>query len=192
MADPTFNDVLQEAVASASPDKIMIDTLSIYYDGLVDDGDQPSELYLFNGDNAHAVTQDGVPQLFARIEASAARNGGQMATFLGLPFQFALPPMNTDAVTAASLTIDSVGREMHEVLELASKAGKRIEVTLRTYWKDHEDDGPQNLPPRRFLMVGVTGANGAVSGRLAFLSIGNRPFPFDTYKPDAFRTLANA
>src|SRR3989304_5127951 len=59
--DPTLDGGLQEAYASASPDKILIDTISIYYDGLVDGEDNPAELYLFNGENSTTVSEAGGP-----------------------------------------------------------------------------------------------------------------------------------
>lgn len=189
MPDPSLNEVLQEAYASASPDKIIIDTISVYYEGLVDGDDEPDELYLFKGENATAVSEAGVPLLTARIEASAARNAGEVVTFLGIPFDLTLPPMTTEAVAAAQITIDSVGREMHDALEAAAKGGKQIEITYRSYVKGLEDGGPQSLPPRKFIMTGASGANASVGGRLAFISIGNRQYPFDSYRPDIFRTL---
>src|SRR5581483_11030388 len=189
MPDPTLNDVLQEAYASASPDKIIIDTVSIYYAGLVDDHGDPAELYLFSGENSTTVREDGVPLLVARIEAAAARNPGALVTFLGIPFQLTLPAVNIEAVAAAQFTIDSVEREMHAVLEAAAKSSKQIEVTYRSYVKGLEDAGPQSLPPRKFIMQGASAGNASASGRLAFLSIGNIPYPFDTYRAETFRTL---
>lgn len=192
MPDPTLDEVTQEAYASASPDKLMIDTISIYYDGLVDDDDNPSELYLFDGNNSHAVNEEGVPLLVARIEADAPRNAGAVITMLGIPFVITPAPMTTETVAAAQLSIDSVGHESHDLLEAAAKGGKQIEVTYRLYRSGAEDEGPQSLPPRRFIMVGATGSNASVDARLVFLAIGKKPFPADTYRPDEFRTLAYA
>lgn len=190
--DPTLNDVLQEAYASASVDKVIIDTLSFYYDGLVNDDEQPDEVYLFKGENYSSLTEDGVPLLLARIEAGAARNAGQVVTFRGVPFALTLPPMTNEPVAAAQLSIDSVNREMHDLLEAAAKGGKAIEVTYRSYVVGLENDGPQSLPPRRFLLSGVTGNNASVQGRLMFLHIGSRAYPFDSYRPETFRTLQYA
>lgn len=189
MPDPTIDDVLAEAYASASPDKVLIDTISIYYDGLVNDDGDPDELYLFKGDNADEITSEGVPIKMARIEAGAARNADTLVTFLGIPFSITLPPVNDAAVASAILTIDSVKREMHDALEAAAKGGKAIEVTYRTYVLGNESDGPQSLPPRKFLFTNAVAGNQSVDGRLAFIAIGNRPYPFDSYRPDTFRTL---
>lgn len=189
MPDPTLDDVLNEAYASASPDKIIIDTISIWYDGLEPTEGGDEELYLFRGENATQITDAGVPLLTARIEADARRNAGDLVTFLGIPFNITLPPMTTEAVAAAQLSIDSVGREAHDLLEAAAKGGKQVEVTYRCYVQGNETVGPQSLPPRRFVMIGATGANAAVDARLVFLAIGNRPYPFDSYRPNTFRTL---
>lgn len=192
MPDPTLDEVLQEAYASAAPDKIVIDTISVYYDGLLNAQAEPDELYIFGGENASAVDEKGVPLLVARIEQDALRHGGELVTFLGIPFSITLPPMNTEAVAAAQITIDSVGREMHDILEAAAKAGKQIEITYRAYVRGNETEGPQSLPPRKFIFTGAVAANASVSGRLAFLAMGNRPYPFDTYTPEVFRTLQYA
>src|SRR3972149_6914090 len=170
--DPTLDEVLQEAYASASPDKILIDTISIYYDGLVDGEDNPAELYLFNGENSTTVSEAGEP-----------------VTYLGISFKIVLAPMNNEPVASAMLTVDSVGREMNDALEAAAKGGKAIEVTYRLYVKGQETVGPQSLPPRKFVFSGAEAANASVNGRLAFLAIGNRAYPFDSYRPENFRTL---
>lgn len=190
MPDPSLDDVLAEAFASASADKQIIDTISIWYDGLqpTDGGDE--ELYLFNGDNATTITEDGVPLLTARIEAGAPRNAGQLVTFIGIPFSITLPSMADEAEASAQLRVDSVGREMHTLLEAAAKGGKTIYVTYRAYVKGTETDGPHNLPPRRFIFSDAAAMNDAVEGRLAFLAIGNRAYPFDSYTPDRFPTLS--
>lgn len=192
MPDPTLDEVLQEAYASASPDKVIIDTISVYYDGLVNAQNAPDELYLFTGENATEVSDEGLPLLLARIEDDAPRRAGELVTHLGIPFAITLPPMTTDSVAAAQITIDSVGRELHDILEAAAKAGKPIEITYRAYVKGLETLGPQSLPPARFVLVGANGGSASVSGRLAFLSIGNRPYPFDIYSPETFRTLQYA
>jgi hypothetical protein len=189
MPDPTLDEVMEEAYASASSDKILIETISIYYSGLINDVGQPDEVYLFNGDNSASVSDEGVPLLPARLEEGAERNSGQVVTFLGRPFTIVPAPMNTESIVVGSLRIDSVGREMHDMLEAAAKGGKAIEITYRTYIKGNELTGPQSLPPRKFHLQGATGDNTSVSGQLAFIAIGNRPYPYDSYRPDRFKTL---
>ncbi|MEX0752361.1 MAG: DUF1833 family protein [Xanthobacteraceae bacterium] len=189
MPDPTLNEVMEEAYASASPDKIIIETISFYHAGMVNGLGNPDEVYLFNGNNGTSVTEEGIPLLSARIEPSAARNAGQVVTFLGRPFAITLPSMRDEVVASAALAVDSVNREMHNLLETAAKGGKQIEVTYRSYIKGVELDGPQSLPPKKFILTGVTASGNGIAGRLAFLAIGNRPFPFDTYRPDKFKTL---
>jgi hypothetical protein len=192
MPDPTLNEAIQEAYASATPDKLMIDTLSIYYDGLVNDLDQPAELYLFDGNNPTSVTDAGVPLLLAKIEDTAPRAGGEMVTFIGVPFSITLPEMSTEAAVSAALQIDNVGREASDLLAAAAQGGKAITVTYRNYRAGAEASGPQNIPPRVFTLYDAEAAAGSVTGRLGFLSIGNRRFPFEPYRPDRFRTLQYA
>jgi len=185
----TLSEVELEAYASASGDKIVIETLSFYYDGLVNDNDEPAEFYLFNGDNAASVTEDGVPLLPARIEAGADRNAGSVVVFQGRPFTLTPAPMNTDGVVLGALQVDSVGREMHDLLSAAAKGGKAIYVTFRRYHHGHELDGPLDLPPQVFFLQSAFGDNDSVSGQLAFIAIGNRAYPEDAYRPVPFTTL---
>lgn len=192
MPDPTISEAMQEALANASTDKILIGTISIYFEGLQDDDGNPDELYLFGGENSHAVTDDGVPLLYARIEDGAPRNAGQIVEFKGVPFNLTLPPMTGDASAVAQLSVDSVDRKGHALLEAAATGGKRIYVTVRFYISGAEADGPTSLPPRRYIMVGAAGANAAIEAGLTFLALGNKPFPAETYTPEDFRTLAYA
>src|SRR3989304_548487 len=129
--DPTLDEVLQEAYASASPDKILIDTISIYYDGLVDGEDNPAELYLFNGENSTTVSEAGVPMLTARIEDGAARHAGGLVTYLGLAFKIVLAPMNNEPVPSHLIPVNINHNETSPALKAPSKGVKAIEVTYR-------------------------------------------------------------
>lgn len=192
MPDPSLSEAMQEALANASTDRILIDTISIYFDGLVDDEGNPSELRLFGGENAHAVRDDGVPLLYAKIEDDAEREAGEIVEFLGVPYQLMLPPMTSQSVAAAQLSVDSVDRKAHSLLEQAALSGKQITVTLRFYIAGEEATGPTSLPPREFIMVGGSGANASIDARLVFIAIGKKPFPATTYTPERFGTLVNA
>jgi len=182
---------MREAYASASSDKILIDTLSFWFEGM-EPSPGASELYLFNGDNPTVVDDNGVPLLNARIEASSLRDAGRIVTFIGIPFSITLPAISVDTVVSAQLTVDSVNREGHDLLEAAAKGGKPIEVTFRTYILRSELDGPSNDPPLRFRFAGASADNNSVTGRLEFLAIGNVPFPRDIYRPERFPTLSYA
>jgi hypothetical protein len=69
MTNPSMSEALQEAYASADPDQVIIEALSIYYDGLARRRRQPGGSASFScGDNPTSVSDDGVATLLARLE----------------------------------------------------------------------------------------------------------------------------
>lgn len=192
MPDITLSAALQEAFASADPDAPIIDTLSIYYSGLLDDLGNPADLFIFNGYEPTRVKSDGVRELDARLEATAARHGGLVVTYTGIPFSITLSGTSTDPVPRATLTIDNIKQEMIDLLIAASQSNKAIEVIYRQYIVGSEMVGPENNPPIQFNLVDVEVAATTASGSLVTLTIGNRRFPFELYKASRFPTLPYA
>ncbi len=192
MPDLTLSEALEDAYASADPDTPIIDTLSIYYDGLLDDDDVAADLFLFTGFEATRVNADGTRELDAKLEATAARRAGQTVTFSGVPFSINLSGTSTDPVPRATLTIDNINREMIDLLIAASQAAKAIEVVYRQYLVGSELVGPENDPPIMFNLVDVQANATSATGRLVTLTLGNRPFPYEVYKPSRFLTLQYA
>ena len=186
-----LSDALKEAYASADGDLVAIDTIGIYFDGLVDEtSGLPADVFLFNGNNPTAVSDGGAALLIARLEAAAPRNAGELVNFRGIPFSITRPEMTTAAVPSATLTIDNIGREMVELLKQAATGGKSIYVTYRQYIAGFESDGPENTPPPVFSLVDVNVGNSA-TGTLFPRIVGNRRFPFETYTAQRFKTLLN-
>lgn len=192
MSDPSLSDAIKEAYASADSSQPITETISVYYAGLVDDLENPTELYLFTGANYSSIRDDGVPLLDAKIEAGAARNAGEAVSFLGVPFQITLPDVTENPQVVANITIDNVGREMSDLLAAAAISGQAVFITYRPYIVGSELDGPESEPPITFQLGNVKAPGNTVTADLLTLTIGNRRFPFQTYTPDRFKTLQYA
>lgn len=189
MADLTLSEALEEAYASADPDVPIIDTLAVYYNGLVDDNGDPSDLFIFGGYNPTIIAPDGTRTLRARLEATAARKAGQIVDFIHVPFSITLPELTTEPIPNANVSIDAVGREITDLLAAAAQSGQAIEITYRAYLVGSETVGPENSPPIVFNLVDVQADTVSANGRLITLTIGSRRFPFERYTPSRFRTL---
>jgi hypothetical protein len=189
MPSPTLSDAIKEAYASASSAAPAIETISVYYNGLVDDDDNPTELYIFTGANATSYRDDGLPLLSGKIEATAARNAGDVVTFLGIPFAITLPNVTEDPEVTAQITVDNVGREMSDLLAAAATSGNAVYMTYRPYIAGSELEGPEADPPITFILKNVQAPGSTVTADLITQTIGNRRFPFETYTPERFPTL---
>jgi hypothetical protein len=189
MIDESLSEALKEAYASASANTPIIPTLSVYYDGLLNDDNDPDELYLFNGFNYDTLDANGVPKLTAMIESLNAINGGRLVEFTGIPFQIGNPNVTEEAQVSASVTIDNVQQEMIDLLIRAASLGKSIQVTYREYLPDGKLVGPENDPPLRLKLFNVKANSVNVTGSLTTLSIGNRRFPYELYDAARFKTL---
>jgi hypothetical protein len=189
MSDPTISQALEEAYASAPADRPLIHTLSIRYDGLVDDALDPTEIYIFQGFDGDRVSAEGVPLKDFRIEAGAAINGGAVVEFVAVPFDATMPNVTSQGLAKGKLRVDGVGREITDHLLAAMEAGVSIEVTYRAYIGGLEDDGPQNVPPIVFGLENVTATSSEISGDISLPNLGNKRFPAETFTTDRFPAL---
>jgi hypothetical protein len=189
MPNITLSDALEEAYAAADPDIPIIPTISIYFDGLVDDADAPADVFLFDGANPTRINDDGSRELDAVLESTAPRRASSSVMFSAVPFSISIPDTTTDPTPRATLTVDNVGREMIDLLIQAAQGGKAIYITYREYLVGSEGAGPENDPPLKFNLVEVSASGVSVSGRLITLTVGSRRFPWQSYSPSRFPTL---
>jgi len=192
MTNIALSDALEEAYAAADPDVPIIPTISIYFDGLVDDADAPADVFLFDGMNPTRINDDGSRELDATLEATAPRQPGALVTFSGAPFTISVPDTTTDPTPRATLTVDNVNRAMIDLLIQAAQGGKAIYITYREYLVGGETGGPENDPPLVFNLVEVAATGVSVTGRLITHTIGSRRFPWQSYSALRFPTLQYA
>ena len=190
MPDPTISDALAEAYASAPADKVLIHTLSLWFAGLVDDDDDPTELYFFEGFTGDRRRDDGVPLRDMRLEPDARYHGGDVVEWIGVPFRVVLPDVSTRPLPKGQIIIDNVGREVADVLMQAVASGANVEITYRAYLSGMEDDGPQNDPPMVFQLQNVTIDATQVKGEVTVANIAGKRFPGERYTVARFPALS--
>jgi hypothetical protein len=166
-------DDLREAYAAAPADTVILHTLEIWHPSF----DQPIR-----------VVRDMV-DLEARLEARAARDGGQRVTFIALAFDLDLPPVDTAPVPEIAITLDNVGQEIIDALEAAAISQDKIEVIYRPYLST-DLEGPQMDPPITLTLAEVEADTLRISGRARMLDAGNKSLPSITYTAQRFPGLA--
>lgn len=188
MSDPSLSEALADAYASAPSDTVLIHTLSIYYAGLLVDG-QPSEIYIYNGFTGDEDLPDGGYTKQFRIEDGARANAGAVVDAIACPFDIILPNVASQQTVKGQLQVDGVGSELSGPLMEAVALGSGIEITYRPYLTGLELDGPQMLPPIVFTLTNVQLTLTRVSGDISVANIGMRRFPGDSYRAAQFPAL---
>ncbi len=191
MPDTTLSEALQEAYASHPAETPLVDTLSFYYDGLVDAEGADMEVYIFQGFVGDRTSPEGVPLKDFRLEPGARFLGGEVVEFLGLPFEIVLPDVTTQPLAKGQLVVDGVGREITDKLLEAVALGVSLQVTYRGYLEGLEDDGPQHDPPIRFGLSNVTANALQIRGDITVTRVGNGRSPAETYTIERFAALGN-
>ena len=112
MPDPTLDDAIREAYASAPADEVILDTLELRHPTFFDEEGQPTAI---------RVVRDH-KDLVARLEDDAPMNAGEAVTFRRCAFELRLAPIETVAVPEMELAIDNVSTELMEHLRRRSAA----------------------------------------------------------------------
>ena len=126
--------------------------------------------------------------LIARLEAGAPVDAGQMVSFIALGFELELPVKESIAVPEITLSMDNVGREITDALDLAATSMEKIEMTYRPYLSA-DVEGPQMEPPITLTLADVEATPLSVTARARLLDIGNLAFPGLDYKAANFPGL---
>ncbi|CAA7615105.1 DUF1833 family protein [Magnetospirillum sp. SS-4] len=173
MPDPRLSQALREAYAAAPADTVILHTLEIWHPTFT----EPIRVVRDHAD------------LTARLEAGAARDGGQRVTFIALTFDLDLPPVDTGPVPEIAVTLDNVGRELSDALEAAAISQDRIEVIYRPFLST-DLEGPHMDPPITLTLAEVEADTLRVTCRARMLDAGNKSFPSITYTAQRFPGLA--
>ncbi len=188
MPDVTIDEALAEAYASAPADRPVINTLSIWFDGMVDENGSGTEIYLFQGFDGDRRSPEGVPLRDLVLEPGARFHGGEVVGFVGLPFEIVLPDVSTQQLARGQLRVDGVGREISRELTKAIELSTPIEVTYRPYIEGLEAEGPQ-AKPIRFGLANVSATATLVSGDIVLRHVSDRKFPREVYDIERFPAL---
>jgi len=201
MPNPALSAAIKEAYASAPSDEVVLHTLEIRHSSFTTPirvvRNYPNEQRWIDlgGEDVSAVLdglEDDIRQrvgLVARLEADAPVDAGELVAWIALAFEFDLPDVDTIPVPEISITMDNVGREMSDALDLAVVSQEKIEVTYRPYLAS-DIDGPQMDPPITVMLSDVQATPLQVTGRARMLDIGNKAFPSRFYTAKEFPGLA--
>lgn len=174
MPDPTLSDAIREAYASAPVDEVIYHTLEIWHPSFT----QPIR-----------VVRDR-DALDARIEAGAARNAGEIVTFIAWGFDIVPPDQTSTGVPQAVIEIDNVSREITAQLDLAVQDTDPVTAIYRAYLSDALDDGPENDPPLELTLLSVTADMFRIRATAGFPNLLNKQFPALEYDLETFPGLA--
>ena len=201
MPDTNLSDALKEAYASAPADVIILDTLEIRHPTF----DQPirvvrnyadQETWLTLGGASVQAVLDGLTVeeqdrvgLVARLEVGAPEDGGVMVPFYAMAFNLELPPVDTMPVPEISVSIDNVGQEISDALDLAVESQDDVQITYRPYLSN-DIEGPDMDPPLTMTLFEADATPLHASGRARMLDIGNKAFPAVYYTALKYPGLA--
>lgn len=173
MPDPTLSAAIAEAYASAPVGQVVWETLEIWHP-------------IFSA--PIRVVRDRVA-LDARIEAGAARDAGDVVTFVPYPFDIVPPDMYAATIPQATIEIDNITREIGRQLDLAIVAGETTVVIWRSYLSGHQMDGPEHVPPLQMEVKAVTTTVSRARITVGFRDLLNQAFPSLDYDTETFPGL---
>jgi hypothetical protein len=158
---------LKRVYASAPQDARYIETLELSHSRF------PRTIYITNDlQQWEFLLEDSRAQLFQIV-----------------PFKVILPTSDGKGNQDLSITIDNIGREAVEALELASgDPTENIAVVYRVYL-DRSFSAPQTDPPLRLTLTNVVVTLDAITGAATRADTLNRPFPSVLYRTDTFPGL---
>ena len=206
MPDPSLDQAIREAYASAPADTVILHTLELRHPAFVDDDGRPTavrvvrnfadeESWLRLAGAEVRTVLDAMPAegrdlvgLVARLEADAPKDAGRMVPFIALAFDLELPPVDSAPVPEIAVTLDNVSREIVRHLDAAATSLERIEVTYRPYLST-DIEGPQMDPPITLTLTEIEVDVFRATGRARMLDIGNKAFPAETYTAKRFPGL---
>lgn len=175
----SYSEALAEAYANVEIEQITLDTLELRHPAFLDE----------NGDLTAVRVVRGFQNYDLRLESDAPMNGGEIVTFVGVPFEFELPSFSEGQVPHLKMTIGNVSRKITQQIELAIAQLKPIDVTYRPYLES-DPEAPQMDPPFHMVLTNVSVDVFTISGDASLDDVHNWPFPSKKYTPARFPGLA--
>lgn len=173
MPDPTLSDAIKEAYASAPTDVVIYHTLELWHSSF----SVPIR-----------VVRD-YQNIDAMIEATAARNAGEIVAFTAYAFDVIPPDVLATGLPQCTIEIDNVSRDILAQIEAASVTDSKITVIYRAYLSDALGDGPQNDPPVELTIKSITATPMRISATAGFENLLDRRFPSMDYELETFPGL---
>lgn len=173
MPDPTLSDAIKEAYASAPTDTVIYHTLELWHPAFT----LPIR-----------VVRD-YSNIDAMIEATAARDPGDVVAFTAYAFDIVPPDVSADALPQCTIEIDNVSREILAQIDAAILQNMPIKVIYRAYLSDALLDGPENDPPLELTISRITATPLRISATAGFTNLLEQRFPSLDYELETFPGL---
>ena len=158
---------LKRVYASAPVDTRYVETLALWHS---------------TWDRVHYITNDVQAWIFAL-------ENGALVEFRVIPFLVVLPTQDGKGQQDLAITIENIGREIMDYIELAStRPSEPIAVTYRVYL-DRPNSAPQNDPPLALTVSSLVVGLDAITGTATRADTLNRQFPSVLYRLDTYPGL---
>lgn len=178
MHDPSLQDAIKEAYATAGADEPILHTLEMRHPSFLDD----------DGNAVAVRVVADQEDLTAQLEADAPLNGGEYVTFTAAAFEFKLPQVDDGGLPQIEIAMDNVTQILMPYLREAASSTEVAEVTYRPYLPS-DLTTPQMDPPLTLELTNVQANLFRVSGRAQFKILHNVPFPNKRYTLEDYPSL---
>ena len=169
----TYEEALKEAFASAPICEIIYHCLEINHP----DFTQPIRIV------------QGNDNVFARLEADAPIDSGEIVEFIGAPWDMKPPAVQEDRMPELELSFDNVSREITRYLSLASVGGQPLKVIYRIYTTSTLEIAPQIDPPIEMEINSATADVYMVTTKATLDDVFGSAFPVERYTHERFPSL---
>lgn len=173
----TWEAAWAEGEACAAPGVITYETLEFQHPAFLQDGVQIPLRFVLD-----------VEERVLGIEAGAAFDGGEMATFRPLAFEADMPTFGEQQIPECKVRIDNVARDLMPYIEEAVKVRADLKVIYRQYVDD--DVSEPVYGPVEFLLTKVSVKGTTVEGTATFTDLTNMKFPSRVFTRKEFSSLA--
>lgn len=172
MPDPTLEEALKEAYATAPASEVILHTLEFRHPEFT---------------TPLRVVRDKA-DLLATLESTAPENPSEEVLFVQFSFDLELPDVTNGSSPEMLLTIDNVNREILTYIDLAANSADLIEITYRPYLLT-DTSAPQMNPPLTMTVKEVEADIFRITARCGFGNFANKPFPNEVYDLQRFAGL---
>lgn len=174
MPNPTLQEAIKEAYASAPTDVVILETLEFRH---------------ANFSAPVRIVKDTQDWLLT-LEPDAPANPGATVAFVSFAFSLEVPPVEDNAMPQAAITIDNVSGELLLEIEAAIASSAPVLMTYRPYLSD-DTSGPQMDPPLHLEVMSISATPRALTVRAGYGDYANRRFPSRDYTLTDFPGLVS-
>lgn len=166
MPNPSLEDALKEAYASAPSNQVILDTLEIRQVGV----------------------QETIFIVKAPVQLVALDEDGVQRVFQPMGFQMSLPEESEEGFRSLNIAVDNIDRRIGDFVQAAKSDSTAVEVIYRPYLSD-DLSAPQMNPPLRLFLKEIQITDFQVTGKATFMDLVNQKFPSELYHRMRFPSL---